>query len=187
MKNKIEKIPDDKKYYEESEFVEEVIEKLKQIIDHLNSQVQPEEIDNTKLVMPPSAYDQAEKEGFNMKNKVKSKLLPQDTPEEWEEKQRNLIEKAQEKYFDFRRREQLLDGDVEIYRNTREYVEKELVEDIINFTKQLLKERERWAIDTFLKDTASYNSFHNGRPRTMRNGLSGEGFEVRVSKLSKKK
>ena len=111
----------------------------------------------------------------------------QDTPEEWEEKQRNLIEKAQEKYFDFRRREQLLDGDVEIYRNTREYVEKELVEDIINFTKQLLKERERWAIDTFLKDTASYNSFHNGRPRTMRNGLSGEGFEVRVSKLSKKK
>ena len=116
-----------------------------------------------------------------------SKLLPQDTPEEWEEKQRNLIEKAQEKYFDFRRREQLLDGDVEIYRNTREYVEKELVEDIINFTKQLLKERERWAIDTFLKDTASYNSFHNGRPRTMRNGLSGEGFEVRVSKLSKKK
>lgn len=57
----------------------------------------------------------------------------------------------------------------------------------IKFIKQLLKERERWAIDTFLKDTASYNSFHNGRPRTMRNGLSGEGFEVRVSKLSKKK
>ena len=27
MKKKIEKIPDDKKYYEESEFVEEVIEK----------------------------------------------------------------------------------------------------------------------------------------------------------------
>lgn len=51
--------------------------------------------------------------------------------------------------------------------------------------KGLLEERERWAIDTFLKDTASYNSFHNGRPRTMRNGLSGEGFEVRVSKLNK--
>ena len=31
MKKKIEKIPDDKKYYEESEFVEEVIEKLNQI------------------------------------------------------------------------------------------------------------------------------------------------------------
>lgn len=57
----------------------------------------------------------------------------------------------------------------------------------IDFIKDLLLERERWAIDTFLKDTASYNSFHNGRPRTMRNGLSGEGFEVRVSKLNKKK
>ena len=39
--------------------------------------------------MPPSAYDQAEKEGFNMKNKVKSKLLPQSTPEEWMEKKGN--------------------------------------------------------------------------------------------------
>ena len=28
---------------------------MNQIIDHLNSQVQPEEIDNTKLVMPPNA------------------------------------------------------------------------------------------------------------------------------------
>lgn len=157
MKKKIEKIPDDKKYYEESEFVEEVIEKLNQIIDHLNSQVQPEEIDNTKLVMPPSAYDQAEKEGFNMKNKVKSKLLPQDTPEEKEEWKKRFI-------------------------RTFGYWGEE-----IKFIQQLLDERERWAIDTFLKDTASYNSFHNGRPRTMRNGLSGEGFEVRVSKLSKKK
>lgn len=56
-----------------------------------------------------------------------------------------------------------------------------------HFIKGLLLERERSAIETFLKDTASYNSFHNGRPRTMRNGLSGEGFEVRVSKLNKKK
>lgn len=70
------------------------IEYLMQYCGYLNTQPQPEEIDNTKLVMPPSAYDQAEKEGFNMKNKVKSKLLPQDTPEEkeeWEKKLDGLI------------------------------------------------------------------------------------------------
>ena len=39
----------------------------------------------------------------------------------------------------------------------------------------------------FLNDTASYNSFHKGKPRVMRNGLSGEGFEIRVSKLNNKK
>jgi hypothetical protein len=58
--------------------------------------------------------------------------------------------------------------------------------EVVEYVKNLLLERERWAIHTFLKDTASYNSFHNGRPRTMRNGLSGEGFEVRVSKLTTK-
>jgi len=174
MKKKIEKIPDDKKYYEESEFVEEVIEKLNQIIDHLNSQVQPEEIDNTKLVMPPSAYDQAEKEGFNMKNKVKSKLLPQDTPEEWWEGLGKLMSTWGKVYY-------VNKGRIGVGMQTVMY------QKFGRFIKQLLKERERWAIDTFLKDTASYNSFHNGRPRTMRNGLSGEGFEVRVSKLSKKK
>lgn len=57
---------------------------MKGLLDlYLNSQAQPEEIDNTKLVMPPSAYEQAEKEGFDMRNKVKSELLPEDTPEEW--------------------------------------------------------------------------------------------------------
>lgn len=56
-----------------------------------------EEIDNTKLVMPPSAYEQAEKDGFDMRNKVKSELLPEDTPEEWEEELRDLVSKAQKK------------------------------------------------------------------------------------------
>ena len=32
------------------------------------------------------------KEGFNMKNKVKSKLLPQDTPEEWEKEFMEVLE-----------------------------------------------------------------------------------------------
>lgn len=148
--------------------------KLNQVIDHLNSQVQPEEIDNTKLVMPPSAYDQAEKEGFNMKNKVKSKLLPQDTPEEWEEELGKLMSTWGKVLL-------VNKGRIGAGMQTAMYLK------FYHFIKNLLSERERWAIDTFLKDTASYNSFHNGRPRTMRNGLSGEGFEVRVSKLSKKK
>ena len=69
----------------------ELVDKTNQIIDHLNSQAQPEEIDNTKLVMPPSAYEQAEKEGFDMRNKVKSELLPEDTPEEWEKGLEDIV------------------------------------------------------------------------------------------------
>lgn len=103
------------------------------------------------------------------------KQATQPTPEqkeEWEFDLRNLM---------YRDGEQLrCAGEGKPY--TGEY--RELV---VSMIKNLLLERERWAIDTFLKDTASYNSFHNGRPRTMRNGLSGEGFEVRVSKLNKKK
>jgi hypothetical protein len=34
---KIEKIPDGKKYYDESDFVEEVVNKLNEIIELLNS------------------------------------------------------------------------------------------------------------------------------------------------------
>lgn len=79
MKSKIEKLV---KQIDWSYANKKVVGKINEIIDHLNSQSQPEEIDNTKLVMPPSAYEQAEKEGFDMRNKVKSELLPEDTPEE---------------------------------------------------------------------------------------------------------
>lgn len=60
-----------------------IIRKQNEIIDYLNAQPQAEE--KTKLVMPPSAYEQAEEDGFNMKNKVKSELLPGSTPEQKEE------------------------------------------------------------------------------------------------------
>lgn len=109
-----------------------IIRKQNEIIDHLNSQVQPEEIDNTKLVMPPSAYDQAEKEGFNMKNKVKSKLLPQDTPEEWVEKLWKLID---------------------AYRDSKDInSELERIEEVNQYVKQLLEERETKAFNEGVKE-----------------------------------
>ena len=126
-------------------------DKLNEIIDHLNSQAQPEIF---KEFSDKNIRDDIP-EGFVEINGKLHKM--EDTPEQKEEWEKRFI-------------------------RTFGYWGEE-----IKFIKQLLKERERWAIDTFLKDTASYNSFHNGRPRTMRNGLSGEGFEVRVSKLSKKK
>ena len=126
-------------------------DKLNEIIDHLNSQAQPEIF---KELSDKNIRDDIP-EGFVEINGKLHKM--EDTPEQKEEWEKRFI-------------------------RTFGYWGEE-----IKFIKQLLKERERWAIDTFLKDTASYNSFHNGRPRTMRNGLSGEGFEVRVSKLSKKK
>jgi len=55
---------------------------------------QPQTEEETKLVMPPSAYEQAEKEGYDMRKKVKSELIPEDTPEqkeEWEEELGKLM------------------------------------------------------------------------------------------------
>ena len=49
----------------------------------VNTQPQAEE--ETKLVMPPSAYEQAEKEGYDMRKKVKSELIPESAPEQKEE------------------------------------------------------------------------------------------------------
>ena len=128
MKSKIEKLNQNLSTVQDRQ--KELYMKVDQIIDHLNSQSQPEEkpvyvafmgeeivagtnesvekyrrdtedflkgkdtpeeIDNTKLVMPPSAYEQAEKEGFDMRNKVKSELLPEDTPEEFTESELQMI------------------------------------------------------------------------------------------------
>ena len=128
MKSKIEKLNQNLSTVQDRQ--KELYMKVDQIIDHLNSQSQPEEkpvyvafmgeeivagtnesvekyrrdtedflkgkdtpeeIDNTKLVMPPSAYEQAEKEGFDMRNKVKSELLPEDTPEEFTEGELQMI------------------------------------------------------------------------------------------------
>ena len=136
--------------------VSKILQKQNEIIDYLNSQAQPEEIDNTKLVMPPSAYEQAEKEGFDMRNKVKSELLPEDTPEEWEEELRDLVSKAQRKYSDFKRHEQMLSGSAEIYLKTRDYVEKEVVDDIVEKIKQLLDEREKEVRKSVLKEVREW-------------------------------
>jgi len=142
--------------------------KVDEIIDYLNTQPKEE-------VTAEWLYRKNRKRLEDLTEKELKKrgiTKTQDTPEEkevWEFDLRNLM---------YRDGEQLrCAGEGKPY--TGEY--RELV---VSMIKQLLLERERWAIDTFLKDTASYNSFHNGRPRTMRNGLSGEGFEVRVSKLT---
>ena len=118
MKSKIEKIESVYDLYDGDRNIDanKLKDILNGIIDHLNSQSQPEEKPvyvafmgeeivagtdksiekhrkdtedflkgkDTPLVMPPSAYEQAEKEGFDMRNKVKSELLPEDTPEEEE-------------------------------------------------------------------------------------------------------
>lgn len=105
-----------------------------------------------------------------------------DTPEETESEVQEWEKKWEEFFLYVTNDKNWVDGRPEWKGNV--YIT--LYNAMKDFIKNLLLERERWAIDTFLKDTASYNSFHNGRPRTMRNGLSGEGFEVRVSKLTTK-
>jgi hypothetical protein len=167
MEKKIEKL-------EGSYDVPQLKQKLNEVIDHLNTQPQAEE--ETKLVMPPSAYEQAEKEGYDMRKKVKSGLIPESTPEQKEEGSYVLTYKNLKEIMTLMEEQGLNTVSIEYLMQYCGYP-----------IKNLLSERERWAIDAFLKDTASYNSFHNGRPRTMRNGLRGEGFEVRVSKLNKKK
>lgn len=107
----------------------------------------------------------------------------QDTPEQTESDVQEWEKKWEEFFLYVTNDKNWVDGRPEWKGNV--YIT--LYNATKDFIKNLLLERERWAIDTFLKDTASYNSFHNGRPRTMRNGLSGEGFEIRVSKLNKKK
>lgn len=87
-----------------------------------------------------------------------------DTPEqkeEWEEKQRSLVEKAQRKYYDFKRQEKFLIDDAEEYKNTRDYVGKELVEDIISLTKSLLLEREVFTKDELFMLKLAINDIHN--------------------------
>jgi len=63
--------------------------------------------------------------------------------EEWREELRNEIGKAQKKYSDFKRNEQMLSGSVEIYLKTRNYVEEEVVDNILDKLDQLLSERTR--------------------------------------------
>jgi len=113
-----------------------------------------EEIDNTKLVMPPSAYEQAEKDGFDMRNKVKSELLPEDTPEEWEKNRKefseywanHLHEEAQEWLDDkdkLGRPEYTMEECIKVVRY---YIRQDTkAQELIYYIKQLLDEREREA------------------------------------------
>lgn len=74
---KLERIPDDKRYYDESDFVKEVIEKINMIIDYLNTQPQTEETLEERIAnaKPHSLIPVTEEELKQLKEK--------DTPEEW--------------------------------------------------------------------------------------------------------
>lgn len=145
-------------------------DKINEIIDYLNTQPQTEEKECECCKWDDMGYTHEPYCPL-------FKEYKQDTPEQKEE-----WEKKWEEFFLYvTNNKNWVDGRPEWKGNV--YIT--LYNAMKDFIRQLLEEGERWAIDTFLKDTASYNSFHNGRPRTMRNGLSGEGFEVRVSKLNK--
>jgi len=89
---------------------------------------QPQTEEETKLVMPPSAYEQAEKEGYDMRKKVKSELIPEDTPEEneeWRKKWEDLFS-LEYGYSTW--------GEMPIYK-----------EELLDLIQQLLEDREREA------------------------------------------
>ena len=87
---------------------------------------------------------------------VGSARLVKDTPEEWGEE------------FD------------RLYRTSIGTLE------LKDYVKQLLEDKEKETITTFLKDTASYNHFYKGEPRVMENN-KGEGYEITVNLLNNKK
>lgn len=168
-----------------------VAKELNKIIDHLNSQDQEEE-DNTKLVMPPSAYEQAEKEGFDMSNKVKSELIPQDTPEEKKTlvQLRRVFDKKRVKEWDRTAMETYKQATQDTPEQKEEWEEEfmEVLETfkdeicsnffasskpLTDFIKQLLLEREREAEKNLLK------RFYNA--------TSKEEFRDMLDKLLSKK
>lgn len=165
--------------------VPQLKQKLNEIIDYLNSQDQEGESNFIHTVGTPilegtttrSREDMERTDYIGYPYSKEFQSTTQDTPEQkekWEERFAEFfLYVTNDKNWVDGRPEWKGDVFVTLYNA------------ILHFIEKLLDERERGAIDTFLKDTASYNSFHNGRPRTMRNGLSGEGFEVRVSKLNK--
>lgn len=133
------------------EYLNALCEKQNEIIDRLNSQAQPEERIYRKRLEDLEKKREKEKmipikdEDINV-GKLKelaSDNYGKDTPEEWEEELRDLVSKAQRKYSAFKRLEQMLSGSPEIYLKKRDYVEKEVVDDIVEKIKQLLDERER--------------------------------------------
>jgi len=88
---KLERIPDDKRYYDESDFVKEVIEKINMIIDHLNSQDQEEEGKQPEGGFRDWCIQKAKLGRF----KGMSIPEPQSTPEQkedWEEEFMEVLE-----------------------------------------------------------------------------------------------
>ena len=132
--NKIEKISDDKKYYSESEFVEDIIKKVNEIIEVLNNLLS--EPRTLKL-----SLDDAKKIKKELKNSRRelqpSKITPAE--DEWKEELRFL-------YGDLYYRNE----DGEFCRIVNE------IDDLIDFISKLLKEK------TFSKEELNRLSIWSG-------------------------
>jgi len=138
--NKIEKISDDKKYYSESEFVEDIIKKVNEIIEVLNNLLS--EPRTLKL-----SLDDAKKIKKELKNSRRelqpSKITPAE--EEWKEELRFL-------YGDLYYRNE----DGEFCRIVNE------IDDLIDFIEQLLSEIYIEAYSKGKKDTMELHELVSG-------------------------
>lgn len=119
MGSKIEKfVGDDSctpRDFDTYRYINNLQDKVNEIIDHLNSQSQPEE---------RYAYTYKETPEGTIEHKIKLDPKPQDTPEEWEGR---LTTGSL--------------GESEYFRIDGEYVDDK--ETMVRFIKQLLDERER--------------------------------------------
>ena len=178
MKSKIEKIGCFLVPSSTSEGVTDALQsladKLNEIIDHLNSQDQGEEKTVCegcgKAIISRFMQSYSRDDGLHYYC-LSCNPETEDTPEEWEKELEEIVNN-----IDIKKTPSEGDWIDKEYKSATKNV-------LIEFIKQLLEEREREVITAFLNDTVSYNSFHKGKPRVLVNGLSGEGFEVRVSKL----
>jgi len=127
MKGDVVNYDTDNQYHYISE--EDILELLDKAREEGRKELltQPQTEEETKLVMPPSAYEQAEKEGYDMRKKVKSELIPEDTPEqkeEWEEEFMGVLETFKDEICS------------NFFASSK---------PLTDFIKQLLKEREKEA------------------------------------------
>lgn len=135
-------------------------EKINELVEAWNSQSQPEEYEEPEEVKCHCGKCGKEIESMNLQGEwACEECEGKDTPEEWEDK---------------------ID---EIFREGYSITTRKKVLDCV---EQLLEDKEKKTITTFLKDTASYNHFYKGEPRVMKNS-KGEGYEIIVNLLNNKK
>lgn len=204
MKSKMKKlgrIPDDKRYYDESDFVKEVIEKINMIIDYLNSQGQEEE--NTvcegcgKTIT--SRFMQSYTKGDGMHSYCLScDPEKQDTPEEITAEQ--LCEDNRKRMERLINKEMEERGFIRKIKDTPEEWEKRFketaeryyedgswvdIDSLVGFIKQLLEEREVFTKEELFMLKLAMNDIHN-KGNSAYDEIS-EKIKRELDKLNKKK